>query len=90
VPQRWKLAVIGILAVGATTTASTLTTAYLMRPPTATAPALQPPSALELPPTAQDPPLAPIVRITPPRRHPLPAHTASPPRSPADEVVSVP
>ena len=35
--QRWKLAAIGILTVGATSLASTLTTAYLMRPPAAPA-----------------------------------------------------
>ena len=31
--RRWKLAAIGILTVAATSWASTLTTAYLMRPP---------------------------------------------------------
>ena len=82
--QRWKLAVIGILTVGATTLASTLTTAYLMRPPAPAVPALEPPPAVE------SEPRAPIVRIAPPRRHQASGHKASPLRPPADEVVPAP
>jgi len=80
---------IGLLTVGATTLASTLTTAYLMRPP-APAPALETPAGLDVPAAAEEEPRAPIVRITPPRRHPLPPHKGSSPRSPADEVVTAP
>jgi hypothetical protein len=87
--QRWKLAVIGILTVGATTLASTLTTAYLMRPPAPAVPAFEPPGTLE-PPAAEAEARAPIVRITPPRRHPLPEHKSSPLRPRADEVVPLP
>jgi hypothetical protein len=82
--QRWKLAVIGILTVGATTLASTLTTAYLMRPPAPAAPALEPP------PAAEPEPRPPIVRIAPPHGHQAPPHKASPVRPPADEVVPAP
>jgi hypothetical protein len=63
VSQRWKLVAIGILTVGATSLASTLTTAYLMRPPAATtAPTLDPEPVLA------PEPRAPIVRVAPPRR----------------------
>jgi len=84
VSQRWKVAVIGLLTVGATTLASTLTTAYLMRPPAPAAPALEPPPAAE--PESR----APIVRIAPPHRQQPPAHRATPPRSPADEIGTAP
>jgi hypothetical protein len=84
VSQRWKLAVIGILTVGATTLASTLTTAYLMRPPAPAAP------ALEAPPAEEPEPRPPIVRIAPPHLDQAPAHKASLGRPPADEVVPAP
>ena len=87
--RRWKLAVLGILTLGATTLASTLTTAYLMRPPAPT-PALDPAAALDVPPAAEHESRAPIVRITPPRRNQRPPHTALPSSSPADEVVTAP
>lgn len=82
--QRWKVAVIGLLTVGATTLASTLTTAYLMRPPAPAAPVLEPP------PEAEPESRAPIVRIAPPHRQQLPAHKVTPPRSPADELGTTP
>ena len=88
--QRWKLAVIGILTVGATTLASTLTTAYLMRSPAPAVPAFEPPGTLEPPPAAEAEARAPIVRITPARRRPLPEHKALPLRPRADEVVPAP
>ena len=78
--QRWKVALIGLLTVGATTLASTLTTAYLMRPPAPASPAIEPPPAAE--PESR----APIVRIAPPHRQ----HRATPPRSRADEVGTAP
>ena len=88
--QRWKLAVIGILTVGAMTLASTLTTAYLMRPPAPAVPAFEPRGTFEPPPAAEAEARAPIVRITPPRRHPLQEHKGSPLRPRADEVVPLP
>jgi hypothetical protein len=62
VTRRWKLAAIAILTVAATSLASTLTTAYLMRPPAPAAPVVEPepPAAPEARP--------PIVRVAPPRR----------------------
>jgi hypothetical protein len=62
VTRRWKLAAIGILTVAATSLASTLTTAYLMRPPAPTTPVVErePPALPEARP--------PIVRVAPPRR----------------------
>src|SRR5262249_62220205 len=89
VAQRWKLAVIGILAVGATPLASPLPTAYLMRPPAPAAPALEPSSALEPSPGEEAEPRAPIVRITPPRPHQPRGHKTWTQR-PADEVVPAP
>jgi hypothetical protein len=71
VSRRWKLAMIGILTVGATSLASTLTTAYLMRPPAPSAPVLEPP------PVAEPEPRAPIVRVTPPRHDRSPEHRPS-------------
>ena len=72
--QRWKLVAIGILTVGATSLASTLTTAYLMRPPAA------PPVNLDDPEPAAEPETRPpIVRIAPPRRR----GTSTPEVSPA-------
>ena len=79
--RQWRLTVIGILTVGATSLASTLTTAYLMRPPASSAPALEPPPAAE--PGSRPP----IVRIAPPRRHAGPLPKATPVRPLADEVV---
>jgi len=86
VSQRWKLAVIGILAVGATSLASTLTTAYLMRPPAPAASALEPVE----PPAAEPAPRPPIVRVAPPRHHAGAAHKPAPSRPHADGVVSAP
>jgi hypothetical protein len=57
--RRWKLAAIGILTVAATSWASTLTTAYLMRPPAPAAPVVEPEPSPE--PEAR----APIVRVAP-------------------------
>jgi hypothetical protein len=84
VSRRWKLAMIGILTVGATSLASTLTTAYLMRPPAPADPVVEPP------PEAEPERRAPIVRVAPPRRHPLPEHAASPLRRNAEEIVPAP
>jgi hypothetical protein len=73
VSQRWKLVAIGILTVGATSLASTLTTAYLMRPPAA------PPATLDDPePLAASESRPPIVRVAPPRRRGTPLPKASP------------
>ena len=58
--RRWKLAAIGILTVAATSLASTLTTAYLMRPPAPAVPVVDPEASPE--PEAR----APIVRVAPP------------------------
>ena len=61
--QRWRVVAIGILTVGATSLASTLTTAYLMRPPAApTTP------SLDAEPVLVPEPRPPIVRVAPPRR----------------------
>ena len=71
--QRWKLVAIGILTVGATSLASTLTTAYLMRPPAA------PPASLDDPEPAVAPESRPpIVRVAPPRRRGTPTPRVSP------------
>jgi hypothetical protein len=59
--RRWKLAAIGILTVAATSWASTLTTAYLMRPPAPAAPVVEPEPSPE--PEAR----APIVLVAPPQ-----------------------
>jgi len=59
----WKLSALGVVALAATVSTSTLSTAYLMRPPVA-------PTILE--PDAGDPPGPPrpaIVRITPVTPH---------------------
>ena len=66
--RRWKLAAIGILTVAATSWASTLTTAYLMRPPAPPAPIVEPEPSPE--PEAR----APIVRVAPPQHGVGPAH----------------
>jgi hypothetical protein len=87
VSQRWKLAVIGILTVGATSLASTLTTAYLMRPP---APAASAPEPGEPAPAAEPESRPPIVRVAPPRHHAGGAHKPAPTRPHADEVVPPP
>lgn len=73
---RWKIAAIGILAVGVTSLASTLTTAYLMRPPAPAAPSLDPE------PVVDPEPRPPIVRVAPPRRHAAPPARVSPAVSP--------
>jgi hypothetical protein len=87
VSQRWKLAVIGILTVGATSLASTLTTAYLMRPPAPAASAREPG---EPPPAAEPESRPPIVRVAPPRHHAGAAPKPAPTRPHADEVVPPP
>jgi hypothetical protein len=65
----WKLATLGLVALGAVVGTSSLTTAYLMRPP-ATAPAITPPVLTQAP--ERRPP---IVRVapTPPRKAVTPA-----------------
>ena len=60
--RRWKLAAIGILTVAATSWASTLTTAYLMRPPAPAAPAAP---VVEPEPSPEPEARAPIVRVAP-------------------------
>jgi hypothetical protein len=73
VSQRWKLVAIGILTVGATSLASTLTTAYLLRPPAA------PPVTLDDPDLVAEPESRPpIVRVAPPRRRGTPTPKVSP------------
>ena len=57
--RRWKLAAIGILTVAATSWASTLTTAYLMRPPAPAAP------VVETEPSPEPEARVPIVRVAP-------------------------
>ena len=76
--QRWKLVAIGILTVGATSLASTLTTAYLMRPPAV------PPGSIDDPESIATPEARPpIVRVAPPRRRGTPAPKVSPTPPPA-------
>jgi hypothetical protein len=80
--RRWKLAAIGILTVAATSLASTLTTAYLMRPPAPAAPVVEP----EPSPAPEARP--PIVRVAPTHRGGGPARK-KPPVSAAEHSSEV-
>ena len=85
--QRLKLVVIGILTVGATSLASTLTTAYLMRPPAAPPVTLDDPESMATPEARP-----PIVRVAPPRRRgtPTPKVSPAPPPPSTGEIAPAP
>jgi len=78
-----RVAVVGLLVVGLTSLASTLTTAYLMRPPAPTAPDPDPEPATE---SESRPP---IIRVAPPRRPVIGPHKTSrrPAPDPRGEVI---
>ena len=74
----WKAAALGVLALGAIVGTSTLTTAYLLRPPLSQPEATPAPTAAEVP-----APRAAVVRVTPPSKSTSPARVAAPVLTPA-------
>src|SRR5689334_11158230 len=77
----WKFAGLAILALGAIVGTSTLTTAYLLRPPVG-----QPESAELPPPPAES--RAPLVRVAPPRTSRPAARVAAAQRVPPPAAVT--
>jgi hypothetical protein len=68
----WKAAALGVLALAAIVGTSTLTTAYLLRPPLSQPETTPAPAATEVP-----APRAAVVRVTPPSTSTSPARVAA-------------